>query len=113
MYEEIYGLVESTTFIIVRKSFEAITVLVKLLVFQKFTKEHIEFIASEFEKVGGIPYIISVVDGSHVPIIAPKIDLASYYCRKGFYSTLLQGVVDSKCLFWDFDFGWAGVITIG
>ena len=56
----------------------------------------------------GIPYIIGVIDGSHVPIIAPKIDLVSYYCRKCFYSALLQGVVDSKCLFWDFDFGWVG-----
>ena len=56
----------------------------------------------------GIPYIIGVVDGSHVLIIASKVDPASYYCRKKFYSTLLQGVVDSKCLFWDFDLGWAG-----
>ena len=58
----------------------------------------------------GIPYIIGAVDGSYVPIIAPKIDPASYCCRKCFYSALLQGVVDSKCLFWDFNFGWAGNI---
>ncbi|HYP42886.1 MAG TPA: transposase family protein [Candidatus Nitrosocosmicus sp.] len=64
-------------------------------------------IASEFEEVQGISYVIGAVDGSHIPIIAPKIDPASYYCRKGFYSALLQGVVNSKCLFWDYDFGWA------
>ena len=29
----------------------------------------------------GIPYIIGVVDSSHVPIIAPKIDPASYYSQ--------------------------------
>ncbi len=27
---------------------------------------------------------------------------------KGFYSILLQGVVDAKCKFWDYDFGWVG-----
>ena len=108
MCGEVYGLAESTTSVIVMKCCEAIKVLVKPLVFPKFTKERIQNIALEFEKVRGIPYIIGVVDGSHVPIIALKIDPALYYCRKGFYSALLQGVVDSKCLFWDFDFGWAG-----
>jgi hypothetical protein len=108
MYGEMYDLAESTTSIIVRKCCEAIKVLVKPLVFSKLTKERIQIIASDFEKVRGIPYIIGVVDGNHVPIIAPNIDHASYNSRKGFYSALLQGVVDSKCLFWDFDFGWAG-----
>jgi len=55
-----------------------------------------------------IPYILGAIDGSHIPIIAPSIDLALYYCRKGFYSVLLQGVVYSQCKFWDF--GWAGSI---
>jgi len=55
----------------------------------------------------GIPYIIGVVDGSHVPIIIPKVDFASYYYQWSFFLALLQGVVNSKRLFWDFDFGWA------
>ena len=108
MCGEMYDLAESTTSIIVRECCEAIKVLVKPLVFSPLTKEHIQIIASKFEKVRDIPYIIGIVNGSHVPIIDPKIDPPSYYCRKYFYSALLQGVVDSKCLFWDFDFGWAG-----
>jgi hypothetical protein len=108
MCGEMYDLAKSTTSIIVRKYCEAIKVLVKPLVFPKLTKERIQIIISDFEKVRDIPYIIGAVGGSHVPIIAPNIDPASYYCRKCFYYTLLQGVVDSKCLFWDFDFGWAG-----
>jgi hypothetical protein len=62
---------------------------VKPLVFPKHTKEQIQVIASDFEKVKGIPYVICAVDGSHVPIIAPNIDPASYYCRKGFYYVFL------------------------
>ena len=89
MCGEIYGLAESTTSIIVRECCEAIKVLVEPLVFLKLTKERIQIMTSEFEKVRGISYIIGVVDGSHVPIIAPKIDPASYYCRKCFYSVLL------------------------
>jgi len=52
--------------------------------------------------------MIGAIDGSHIPIIASPIDPTSYYCRKDYYSVLLQGVVDSKCRFWDYDFGWAG-----
>ena len=29
-----------------------------------------------------------------------------YYCCKGFYSVILQGIIDPQCKFWDFDFGW-------
>ena len=108
MCGEMYGLVESTASVIVRKCCEAIRVLLKPLVFVKLTRQRIEAMALEFEEVRGIPYIIGAVDGSHIPIIAPEVDPGFYYCRKGFYSALLQGIVDCKCLFWDYDFGWAG-----
>jgi hypothetical protein len=65
-------------------------------------------ILAKFEEFRGIPYVIGSVDGSHITIIAPPIDPTSYYCRKGFYSAFLQGVVDSQCRFWDYDFRWAG-----
>jgi len=55
MCGEMYSLAESTTSVIVRKCCEAIKVLIKPLVFQKLTKERIEFIASEFKKIIGIP----------------------------------------------------------
>ena len=64
--------------------------------------------AREFESIHQIPYVVGAVDGSHIPIVAPRLHAADYYNRKGFHSILLQGVVSSKCLFWDFDIGWAG-----
>ncbi len=36
--------------------------------------------ANKFEKLQNIPYVFGVVYGSHVSIIAPPIDQASYYC---------------------------------
>ena len=62
----------------------------------------------EFENIHGIPYVVGAVDGSHIPIVAPRLHAADYYNRKGFHSILLQGVVSSKCMFWNFDIGWAG-----
>jgi len=61
-------------------------------------------IAAKFESLHGIPYILGAIDGSHISIIAPSIDCASHYCRKGFYSVLLQVEVDCQCKFWDYDF---------
>ena len=66
-----------------------------------------EKFADEFQDIHGIPYVVGAVDGSHIPIVAPHLHAADYYNRKGFHSVLLQGVVSSKCLFWDFDIGWA------
>ena len=65
-------------------------------------------LAQEFEAHHGIPYIIGAIDGSHIPILAHVIGKEDYYCRKSFHLALLQGIVDTKCVFWDYEFGWAG-----
>lgn len=67
-----------------------------------------EKFAREFESLHQIPYVVGAVDGSHIPIITPRLHAPDYYNRKGFHPRLLQGVVSSMCLFWDFDIGWAG-----
>jgi hypothetical protein len=66
---------------------------------KKPTLARMNQISFEFEALHGIPYILGAIDGSHIPIIAPPYDPISYYCQKGFYSCLLQGVVDAKCKF--------------
>ena len=67
-----------------------------------------EKFAEEFQSLHNISYVVGAVDGSHILIIAPPLHAANYYNRKGFHSVLLQGVVSSKCIFWDFYIGWAG-----
>jgi hypothetical protein len=80
----------------------------KLRVFEKPTLTRIKTNAIEFKALHGIPYVLGAIDGSHILIIAPPNDLASYYYQKGFYSILLQEVVDAKRNFWDYDFRWVG-----
>jgi hypothetical protein len=62
--------------------------------------------ATEFEVLHQIPHIVGVVNGSHIPIVAPSIYAPDYYNCKGFHSVLLQGVVTSKCIFKDYDIDW-------
>ncbi|MCO5603293.1 hypothetical protein L7F22_057442 [Adiantum nelumboides] len=66
--------------------------------------------AKEFQKIRGIPYVIGAIDGSHIPIIAPRENVVDSFNRKRFHSILLQLTVDSNYMVWDYDVGWAGSI---
>ena len=50
------------------------------------------------------------INGSHVPITPPAINHNDYYNRKGWYSMLVQAVVDHDYLFIDFCVGWPGSV---
>lgn len=51
-----------------------------------------------------------MIDGSHIPILAPQQNSASYVNRKSFHSVLLQGTCDNKKRFIDCYAGEAGSI---
>ncbi|XP_062518285.1 uncharacterized protein LOC134193474 [Corticium candelabrum] len=47
------------------------------------------------------------IDGSHIPITPPVLNHTDYYNRKGWYSVILQAVVDHhQYLFCDINVGW-------
>uniref|UniRef100_A0A667ZQ90 DDE Tnp4 domain-containing protein n=2 Tax=Myripristis murdjan TaxID=586833 RepID=A0A667ZQ90_9TELE len=56
------------------------------------------------------PQVAGAIDGTHIGILAPADHPADYYNRKGFYSVLLQAVVDHKMKFWDINVGWPGKV---
>jgi hypothetical protein len=70
MCGEVYGIVKSTTSIIVREFCQAIWNHLKPLVISKLTKNKIKEITTSFECLHGISYILGAIDGSPVPIIA-------------------------------------------
>ena len=44
----------------------------------------------------GFPQCVGVIDGSHIPIIAPKEQPEDYYNRKHFFSINVQAICDSR-----------------
>ena len=72
------------------------------------TESEIRRIANGFKKLGRIPNVIGAIDGSHIPIKAPHLFPVDYFNRKGFYSIVLQAVVDHKKKFLDICVGWPG-----
>ena len=48
--------------------------------------------------------------GSHIPVCAPANMYTDYYNRKGWYSMLVQAVVDPENLFTNLNIGWPGSV---
>ena len=42
----------------------------------------------------GFPQTVGAIDGTHIPILKPLDSAADYYNRKGYYSVLMQALVD-------------------
>jgi hypothetical protein len=102
---EVYGIVECTTSYIIRE-FNKVVRKHLLRVLVQFPSElQFKVLASQFEALHGIPYIVSAIDGLHIPVLAHVIGREDYYCRKSFHSTILLGIIDVNYKFWDFEFG--------
>lgn len=61
-----------------------------------------------FHSIKGFPMCLGAIDGSHIPIRAPRDRPDDYYNRKGFHSIVLQGTVDFYGKFVDINVGWPG-----
>ena len=86
---DLYGIGSSTSQLAVSQ----FTNVVKLLLLKKYIRwpstATMDKFAMEFENIHRIPYVVGTVDGSHIPIVAPRLHAADYYNRKGFHSILL------------------------
>lgn len=62
--------------------------------------EKLAEMAAFFEHRWGVSQCVWAIDGSHIQITAPQEYRTFYYNRKGWYSIVLQAVVDGRGLFW-------------
>ena len=72
------------------------------------TAEEISQKIRGFNRKSKIPNVVAAIDGSHIPIVAPKVNHEEYFNRKHFYSVLVQGIVDSSGLFLSVAAGFPG-----
>ena len=104
---DLYGVQKNTLSIIVREFCRVVRKYLQLVFVQTPNKSQFRVLASKFEQLHIILYIISAIDGSHIYVLAPIIDGDDYYCRKSFHSAILQGNAGPDCMFWNYEFGWA------
>ena len=77
---------------------------------KKPLEEKMKEIADEFETLWGFTQVIWTINGSHVPILKTVESATDYFNWEGFYYIIIQGVVDSLCLFIDVNIGWPGKV---
>ncbi|CAM5124241.1 unnamed protein product [Natator depressus] len=51
-----------------------------------------------------------VIDGTHIPILAPDYLASEYINTKGYFSRVLQVLVDHQGRFMDINAGWSGTV---
>ena len=100
----LFGIGRSTVCCIIHETVNAIlkVLLKKYINFP--TGDHLENVITGFENKCGFPQYAGAIDGSHIPIQAPKLN----HTTTG--SIIIQAVVDSDYLFRDINIGWPGSV---
>ena len=111
MIAHLFGVARSTVCTIVQETCCAI-VSVLMDTYIKFpTGNSLKKVVEGFEKKWGFPQCVGAIDGSHIPISAPEMNHTDYYNCKGWYSMIVQAIVDHDYnIFRDICIGWPGSI---
>lgn len=72
--------------------------------------EQLKAVVSGFDNKWKFPQCVGAVDGTHIPIIAPKDNPTDYFNRKGHHSIVMQALVDHRYVFQDIYIGWPGSV---
>ena len=72
--------------------------------------ESLREIIDGFQCRWGFPQTVGAIDGTHIPILRPQESASDYYNRKGYYSILMQAIVECRGIFIDVNIGWPGKV---
>ncbi|KAI2644015.1 Protein ANTAGONIST OF LIKE HETEROCHROMATIN PROTEIN 1 [Labeo rohita] len=106
----LFGIGQSTAVSITNHVASAIVKNLLSLFIRTPSEQEFESIIQGFRDRWGFPQCGGAIDGTHIGILAPPVSSAGYYNWKGFYSVILQGVVDHRLMFWDINVGWLGKV---
>uniref|UniRef100_A0A674IZS0 DDE Tnp4 domain-containing protein n=1 Tax=Terrapene triunguis TaxID=2587831 RepID=A0A674IZS0_9SAUR len=80
-----------------------------LLISRVVTLGNVQVIVDGFAAMG-FPNCGGAIDGTHIPILSPEHQATEYINRKGYFSMLLQALVDHKGRFTNINMGWPGKV---
>uniref|UniRef100_A0A8C8RH98 Putative nuclease HARBI1 n=1 Tax=Pelusios castaneus TaxID=367368 RepID=A0A8C8RH98_9SAUR len=81
----------------------------RLLLRRTVTLGNVRDIIEGFKELG-FPNCGGAIDGTHIPILAPDHLASEYINRKGYFSMVLQALVDHRGRFTDINAGWSGKV---
>ncbi|XP_028297768.1 protein ANTAGONIST OF LIKE HETEROCHROMATIN PROTEIN 1-like [Gouania willdenowi] len=106
----LFGVGLSTACSIVQEVVTAINCLMKDQYIRTPSEADFRNIVHGFRDKWKFPQVVGAIDATHISIRAPADDADEYHNRKGFYSILLQAVVDHDLKFWNINIGWPGKV---
>nr|XP_048718469.1 Kv channel-interacting protein 1 isoform X1 [Caretta caretta] len=101
-----FGVGKSTVGAAVMQVASAIT---ELLLSRVVTLGNVQVIVDGFAAMA-FPNCGGAVDGTHIPILGPEHQGSKYLNRKGYFSMVLQALVDHKGHFTNINMGWLGKV---
>ncbi|XP_055955589.1 uncharacterized protein LOC126814699 [Patella vulgata] len=72
--------------------------------------EELNRVVNGYRSKWGFPNAGGAIDGSHIPILGPSMNHADFHNRKGWYSIIVQAVVNDRYEFTDLNIGWPGSV---
>ncbi|CAM5157012.1 unnamed protein product, partial [Natator depressus] len=83
--------------------------IIDILLSRVVTLGNVQVILDGFAAMG-LPNCGGAIDGTHIPILALDHLANQYVNRKGYFSMVLQALVDHKGRFTDINVGWLGKV---
>lgn len=110
LIQHMFGVGLSTACEITNEFSAAIVACLKEKYIRQPTGNDLRDIINGFRDKWGFPQAAGAIDGTHIPIKAPETIRNDYYNRKGWYSVLLQAIVDHRGRIWNVNVGWPGKV---
>lgn len=107
----LFGIGQSTVVTIVNNVGSTIVSKELPLFIKTHAEDEFKLIIKGFRVKLGFPQCGGAIGGTHIGILVPTDSPADYCNSKGFYSVILQGVVDHCLRFWDISVGWPGKVS--
>lgn len=104
---EKFDISKSTAWIYVQKVCRVLVKLAKNYTYWP-TGQEARSVIEKFKVRQAFPGVQGAIDGTHIPITAPRKDQASYCNRHQYHSIILQGVCDANYKFLDVFAGYPG-----
>ena len=107
---ELFGIGKATACVIVNDTCQAIVEYLMPRFVTMPQGDRLKDVIRGFEARWSFPQVAGVIDGTHIPILRPQDSGTDYYNRKGFYSVVMQSVIDFRGIFTDIYIGWPGKV---